>query len=412
MSATFRHGTLNSPMLGLTILVTLYGSLGIPVVGLAATGTWSQLSPYPTPITNNAVTSVCNAGTCTIYSFMGMTDPTDSNTITATSYKLTSPGTGGWVQIADAPMLNGLAKIAASAVTCNGEVYLIGGYTVAFITETTEQRFFRYNPNTDDYTQLANVPTEVDDTVVGVYQDRYIYLISGWHGPLNANTRAVQVYDTMTNTWQQATQLPNDVNGRFGHAGGLVGGQITFIDGSRVGANFPIDHSTVVGTIDANDVTSITWQQPGPSPFSQTYRAANSIGALGCDRILFVGGTDNPYNFDGQGYNGQPSNPLNQAFIYEPSLDKWSLVEDSAGTHTLTMDHRGLVLFDDKWVIVGGMTGPGSPTNLVQAMSISGACDAIKIPTTSAWTMLILTLGILVTGSIVLTRRKGVGMND
>jgi len=405
MTNMFRLTKLNSRALFLSLLMATASSWIFPQTIHAASGTWSQLSPYPTVITNNAVTSVCNAGTCTMYSFMGMTNPTDPNTITAASYKLTSPGTGGWVQIADAPLLSGLAKIAASAVTCNNQVYLIGGYTVAF-TETTERRFFRYNPSTNDYTQLPNVPTQVDDTVVGVHLNRYIYLISGWNSPTNANTKAVQVFDTMTNTWQQATPLPSGVNGRFGHAGGLVGGQIAFLDGSRVGSNFPIDHTTIVGTIDTNDVTLINWQQPGPSPFSQIYRAANSIGSLGCDRILFVGGTDNPYNFNGQGYNGQPSSPLNQSFIYEPSLDKWSLVEDSAGTHTPTMDHRGLALFDDKWVTVGGMTGPGTPTDLVQAMSITGACNPIVVPTTSAWTLLVLTLCLLVAGTALLSRNS------
>lgn len=395
---------LNSRVL-LSVLIATCGSLGFPKTGQAASGTWSQLSPYPTAITNNAVTSVCNAGTCTIYSFMGMTNPADSGTITAASYKLTSPGTDAWVQIADAPLLSGLAKIAASAVTCNNEVYLIGGYTVAF-GETTEPRFFRYNPLSDDYTQLPDVPTEVDDTVVGVHQDRYIYLISGWHGPTNSNTKAVQFFDTMTSTWQQATPLPSGVNGRFGHTGGIVGGQITFLDGSRTGSNFPIDHTTIVGTIDPTDVTIINWQQPGPSPFSQTYRTANSIGSLGCDRLLFVGGTDNPYNFDGQGYNGQPSSPLDQTFIYEPSLDKWSLVNDSAGTHTPTMDHRGLALFDDKWVTVGGMTGPEVPTDLVQAMSISGACSPIVVPAASAWTLLVLTLCIMVAGTALLSKKS------
>ncbi len=39
------------------------------------TGSWSQLAAYPIPITNNAVTSVCDAGGCVLYSFMGMSTP-------------------------------------------------------------------------------------------------------------------------------------------------------------------------------------------------------------------------------------------------------------------------------------------------------------------------------------------------
>lgn len=52
---------------------------------------WSQLAPYPTTITNNAVTSVCDDGGCTIYSFMGMTSPNTQGSVTAASYKLAPP---------------------------------------------------------------------------------------------------------------------------------------------------------------------------------------------------------------------------------------------------------------------------------------------------------------------------------
>ena len=44
-----------------------------------------------------------------------------------------------------APLLDGLAKIAASAISCAGEVYLIGGYAVTGKEEVTEARFFRYD---------------------------------------------------------------------------------------------------------------------------------------------------------------------------------------------------------------------------------------------------------------------------
>ncbi|MFQ5462793.1 MAG: IPTL-CTERM sorting domain-containing protein [Phycisphaerae bacterium] len=357
-------------------------------------GSWSQLAPYPTNITNNAVTSVCQGGSCTIYSFMGMTQPNNTASVTAASYKLESPGTGPWIQIADAPLLNGKAKIAASAVVCGGNIYLLGGYTIGG-PEVTEPRLFRYDNATDTYIQLADVPTEVDDTVTAVYQDRYIYLMSGWHGPINSNTQAVQVYDTQTDTWQQATPIP--VAGRFGHTGGAVGDRLVFIDGSIAAGQFPIVHTTVVGTIDPADVAAINWTIPAPSPFSQTYRAAGSQGTQPCDRVIFVGGTNNPYNFNGTGYNGQPANPLDQVMTYDPVADAWSLVDDSFGVaHGPTMDHRGLVYFNGAWVTVGGMRGPNIPTNAVNALTIDGLCASAAIPTTSEWGVVIMVLLMLV----------------
>ncbi|MEO1087210.1 MAG: hypothetical protein AAFY88_23495, partial [Acidobacteriota bacterium] len=368
----------------------LLGSSMLLLPGAAAaqglTGFWSDLTPYPVPITNNAVTSVCDQAGCTLYSFMGMTDPLDSSSVTAAAFKLESPGTGAWQPIADAPLLSNRGKIAASAVTVAGEVYLIGGYT-ATVPELTEPGLFRYDPVDDLYVELAEVPTEVDDTVAGVYRDRYIYLISGWHGPINGNVRNVQVYDTLTDTWTQATEIP--AAGRFGSAGGVIGDRLIFIDGS----NFSISHRTLVGTIDADDPAVITWTQPAASPFSPTYRAANAQSDLGCMRMLFIGGTSNPYNFSGNGYNGQPSLPLDQVMAYDPVEDVWTAVDDSGGSsHTPTMDHRGASFFDGRWVIVGGMTGPGAAISTVSALDVPQLCEALPFfedgfesGDTSAW---------------------------
>ena len=384
----------------LLVSVALAASLGAwgPVAHAGgAAGQWSQLAPYPTTITNNAVTSVCSDASCTIYSFMGMTNPTASNSVTSASYKLTSPGTGTWVPIADAPTLNAKPKVAASAVVVRGQVYLIGGYTIG-LNEVTEHRLFRYDAVGDTYVQLADVPTPVDDTVASVYRDRYIYLMSGWNRPTSGNVPNVQVYDVETNIWQQATPIP--IAGRFGHAGGLIGDRLVMIDGSLDTGLFPVLHETAVGVIDPNDVSVITWSQPGASPFSQTYRAANSQPISSCQEMIFVGGTDNPYNFNGTGYDGQPSNPLDQVMLFDPAASQWSLVTQS-GAHMPTMDHRGLVWFDGQWVTVGGMTAPGAATSAVNAIKIAGVCPFVPIPAASEWGLVIFALGLIVAASLV-----------
>ncbi len=362
------------------------------------TGRWSQLTPYPTTITNNAVTSVCDGSACTIYSFMGMTNPNASGSVMAASFKLTSPGTGSWVSIADAPLLNGKAKIAASAVTVRGDVYLLGGYTLG-LNEVTEHRLFRYDAVGDAYVSLADVPTPVDDTVAVVYKDRYIYLMSGWNGPTSGNVTNVQVYDVETNTWQQATPIP--IAGRFGHAGGLIGDRLVMIDGSVDTGQFTVVHETVVGVIDANDVSLITWSQPAASPFTQTYRAANAQPIASCQEMIFVGGTDNPYNFNGTGYDGQPSTPLDQVMLYNVDADQWSLVVDSNAPHTPTMDHRGLVWFDGKWVTVGGMTAPGTATTAVNAIKMAGVCPLAEIPVASEWGLVIFAIGLIIAATLL-----------
>lgn len=328
------------------------------------------LPPLPIAISNNAVTSVDHGdGTFTLYTFMGITNPFSFQTITPAAYRLDWPG-GAWTPIADAPTLNGKAKIGANAAAVAGKAYLIGGYTVGG-GEVTEPRLFRYDPGSDVYVALADVPTEVDDTVTGVYQDRYLYLVSGWHGPFNRNVPNVQVYDTANDTWQQATPIPDPLPGLFGHAGTIVGNRIVYMDGARMGASFPISDRVFVGRIDPDDVgdvTTIAWQERPAHPGRPTYRAACSQGPTGDGRLLLVGGSDNTYNFTGNGYNGQPSLPLAQVLAHVPETGSWTAL-DVFGPHVPTMDHRGLVRVGDAWVTIGGMTAPGMTTDAVYLMT-------------------------------------------
>lgn len=47
------------------------------------------------------------------------------------------------------------------------------------------------------------MPVPVDDSVSLTYQDRYIYLVSGWHK--DDNVLNVQMYDSQTDIWVPAT---------------------------------------------------------------------------------------------------------------------------------------------------------------------------------------------------------------
>jgi len=365
-------------VMGIGLLV-LFAAIK-PAVG--QDGAWEELPSLPITIANNAVTSVDQGnGQTTIYSFMGIEEPRNAGTITPASFRLNVPGSQ-WQPIADAPLLNGRAKIGASAVTVKGMVYLIGGYTVDRRSETTEHRLFRYDPDIDDYVQLADVPVEVDDTVAAVYQDRYIYLISGWHGPVNNNVLNVQVYDPKSDTWAQATPIPGPSRGLFGHAGTIIENRIIYGDGVRTGGGFHINDRVFVGTIDPageGDVTSIDWIEVAAHSGSPTYRAAASQGPANRCWMLLIGGTDNPYNFNGTGYNGEPSEPLDQILAYKPATDQWCTLA-AIGDHQPTMDHRGLVRAGSTWVTVGGMVAPGQATDKVYRLKLKRKprCNRIR----------------------------------
>jgi hypothetical protein len=81
------------------------------------------------------------------------------------------------------------------------------------------------------------------------------------------------------------------------------------------------------------------------------YRMA-AIGDDSSGRVIFAGGGDNPYNYDGIGYDSVPSKPSGGIFAYDLKTDKWQEVGRLARP---SMDHRGLVKSGKDYYIVGGM---------------------------------------------------------
>ena len=68
--------------------------------------------------------------------------------------------------------------------------------------------------------------------------------------------------------------------------------------------------------------------------------------------MIFAGGTDNPYNYNGIGYDGEPSVPRELVFGFNVETGEWRRFGRLA---VATMDHRGLVMAGDALIIVGGM---------------------------------------------------------
>jgi hypothetical protein len=93
------------------------------------------------------------------------------------------------------------------------------------------------------------------------------------------------------------------------------------------------------------------------------YRGA-SWNVPGEARIVVTGGTDNPYNYDGIGYDGNPSEPLGQVFSYYPESDTFVFHDDKP---VPTMDHRGFPYGDGRLWIVGGMEAGQSVTDRVSS---------------------------------------------
>lgn len=325
----------------------LFASVGL----MAQTIEVEALPGLPQAASNNAVTLVESGGDVYFYSFLGLGSGKTWQDITSAAFVL-NPGASSWTALAPVPGEAG--RLAASAVSAAGAAWLFGGYTVAADgSEVSVPGVYRVRPNEAGLQWVTDMPVPVDDAVILVYQERYIYLVSGWHDLGNVNL--VQVLDTQTMSWTQATPWPGEPV--FGHAGGIVGGQMLVCDGVRV--QYPADDSPRqflasnqcwAGKIDKENHRRIHWRSINRHPDVSRYRMAATGDSN--QRVVFAGGSDNPYNFNGIGYNGVPASAEKSVFSYSFETNEWQQHgELSRGT----MDHRGLLFSNGWYYLAGGM---------------------------------------------------------
>ena len=344
----------------------------LPIAAAAETNDYPQLEhgadipPLPAAIANNAVASVRIGRREYVVSFNGLGEGKTHEDTLASTY-IYDARAKRWTAADDVP--GDIGRLASVASTADGLVYVFGGYTVAEDgTEVSTPWTHAFNPRKQEFEQRAPMPVPVDDAVAVTYADRYIYLVSGWHDLGNVNL--VQRYDTRTDSWVQATPTPGPAV--FGHAGGIVGNTIVYCDGVAVEAHddrrrdFVAVPDCYLGLIDDADSRRIDWRTVKYHPGLPRYRMA-AAGIAAQNAVLFVGGSENPYNFDGIGYDGEPSQPAPGALLFDIDEQDWRVLDvDGAAT----MDHRGLVELKGEWLTIGGMAADQRVTDAVVSYKI------------------------------------------
>lgn len=306
---------------------------------------WIAGPSLPQPTTNNAVAAVDIDGRVSVFSFLGLDSTKIWSGVTNVAYRW-DVGDDAWRAIEPVP---GPGRLASTAQAVDGLIYVIGGYTVAEDgAEKSVPDVNVYDPIRDSWSRAADIPVPSDDAVAGVWRGDRILLVSGWHD--SGNIRDVQIFDPGSDSWTEATSIP----GRpvFGHTGAVAGDQVVYVDGAAVVAERPrfvIEESSWVGALDPSDPSSINWTSILQHPGRPLYRAA---AATVGDMVLFIGGTDNPYNYSGIGYDGAPSEPLRQLLAYAPERGLWRQLP---ALPVATMDHRNAGVAGGMVFVVGGM---------------------------------------------------------
>lgn len=356
------------------VLVRFYLQISLASIFFVAQIHASELK-LPEAVSNNAVAVASVGGELTLFSFNGLGAGKTYQDIHGKAFSVNLK-TKKVNPIASLP--DGLGRLASIAVTLNNRILVIGGYTVAKDhTEISTSQVFEYFPLENKYQKISDMPVPVDDTVAFIYQQRYVYLVSGWHDTGNVNL--VQVFDSKEMRWFNATPFPGAPV--FGHAGGIVGNKFLIVDGVKV--NRVVDGKREYGPsnenwyaeIDKNDPSVILWKQIPKHPFEPLYRMA-SIGLANSQQVVFAGGSDNPYNYNGIGYDGVASKPSSKIFSFDFKKFRWQ-------SHGLlaspSMDHRGLLMADDSAYIVGGMGKEQKVLDAIQKIDLSQIVSGLTI---------------------------------
>lgn len=319
--------------------------------GLSSASPDAGVEPLPDPVSNNAVAMLKVHGQVLLYSFMGIGPKKTADAITNSAFSLDAKD-GTWSAIHAVPGTVG--RIGAMAAAASDQLFVFGGYVVdAQGRGMTVPDAGMYEPARDRWSREADLPLPLGDSVAGAYRDRYIYLVSGRsNGDLISN---VQVFDVDKNKWSQATPIPGPAV--FGHAGALVGETIVYVDGARKNPSgnapkYVASDECWMGKIDHHDRTKIEWTKLPNHPGTGHFRIAAG-GSEKDEKIYFAGGTDNPYDYNGIGYDGKPAEPSPVIFDFNLRTKKWETIDNNMPDPT--MDHRGLLVTHEGLVLIGGM---------------------------------------------------------
>ncbi len=308
-----------------------------------------EMQSMPESVSNNAVTEAFTTdGKAYLYSFAGIDSTKTYAGIHLRSFKYDVEA-DDW-QIIDA-LPDTLGKIAAAASFVKGKIYIIGGYHVfENFGEVSSDKVHIYDPNTDSYLpDGAPIPIPIDDQVQAVWRDSLIFVITGWSN--NGNVADVQIYNPGENEWSVGNPVPSISNYMaFGGAGSIVNDTIYYFGGARTGSTFPITPFVRKGIINPDDPTDITWSQFTLDNSVTGYRMASTTVS---DQLVWVGGSNVTYNFNGVAYNGSGGVPTaNQSLLFDPVSLSWEI----DNSNVLPMDLRGVGnISNTRKYIAGGM---------------------------------------------------------
>ncbi len=332
--------------------------IGIFCISLQGQLTVTEVGSLPDRVANNAVVEGFVNDVPYLFSFGGIDSTKIFSGIHLKSYRYNIE-TGISESIADLPDSRG--KIASAASRIGNIIYISGGYNVfSNNSETSNDKMHRYDINNNNFLEDgADIPKATDDHVQVVWKDSLIFLITGWSN--TANIRNVQIYNPSMDIWTEGTTLPNNNTYKsFGASGSIIGNTIYYYGGATSGTGFGVQNQLRKGIINPEDPTQIEWSISTPDSQTIGYRMASTVIN---NKVHWIGGSENSYNFDGIAYDGSGGVPPSFRDLYfDDSANQWN--EQAA--EGIPMDLRGIASINDTLkFIAGGMLENQHVTNKI-----------------------------------------------
>jgi N-acetylneuraminic acid mutarotase len=314
---------------------------------LNATSLKAQVLQLPEPITNHATALLKNNRQQYIYTFYGLDSSKKWQGVHKKVFRLNMQ-TGKSQLIGLVP--DSIGRLASSAAVIGNKAYIAGGYGVyANGKEISSKQLFIFDAKTETFKKGADLPVAIDDQIQSVWRDSLLYVISGWNDSNNAH--AVQLYNPVSNQWQMATPLPNEITAAvFGGCGTIYGDTIYVLGGAAFAKFYPPSRQFYKGIINKSNPAVIKWINAGEHPGAFRYRAA-AFEKNG--KIYFWGGSNDTYNYDGISYKEKLTvQPNATCLIYNISTGTFTVkaIKESI------MDLRNAVKTTKQvWYVAGGI---------------------------------------------------------
>lgn len=257
-----------------------------------------------------------------------------------------------WNSIPNSPVL----RAEANGATVNGKLYVLGGYVVKNGAIIAQTRCDVYDPKTNKWTQLGNMPVAFSHSGIAV-DGSTIWLVGQYTGnhPGPGSTQ-VWKYNASNDSWSRGPDLPEP---RGAGAAALLGRKLHFFGGMDKTRTIEQSEHWVLDL----DKISAGWVEKAPMPNGRNHLAGVALNGY----IYAIGGQ--------HGQEGE-QDAQSEVDRYDPVTDKWTKITSLPGVRSHLVE--SVFVMNGRIIVPGGEIGYQKQTNTVYAYD----------PVTNKWSLI------------------------